>query len=204
MTAEAGYGYIDHGVDTPYVKIGKTPDLRQRLAGIQQGVPFPMQLLWAERVADIDHAEDILKQRYALYHIRGEWYALPPAMRSHWGITIPDTTAYEETYRVALAMILRLLVPEWTSLNSREMLHKIWAKKRSLSNKPLNGMRFDEKWLNGHWSWLRRQGFIQWDRSYYAWITEEGRAYLASLNTQEQDDQMFPPPVDFPSGRYRT
>src|SRR2546422_1881693 len=99
MTAEAGYVYIDHGVDTPYVKIGKTPDLRQRLAGIQQGVPFPMQLLWAERVADIDHAEDILKQRYALYHIRGEWYALPPAMRSHWGITIPDTTAYEETYQ---------------------------------------------------------------------------------------------------------
>ena len=37
-----------------------------------------------------------------------------------------------------------------------------------------------------HLTWLRQQGFIAWNRSNYHWITQEGREYLASLDTQEE------------------
>lgn len=83
----AGYVYIVHGTGTVYIKIGKTTNLFTRLQHLSQGVPFPLVLLAADFVADMDMTEKTLHTKYAAYRTRGEWFALPEAMLARWPIT---------------------------------------------------------------------------------------------------------------------
>ena len=83
---QAGYVYIVHGVDTSYVKVGKTTNIVKRLLALGQGVPFQLQLLYTELVNDMDEGERTLQKRYASFHTRGEWFELPIDILQQWPI----------------------------------------------------------------------------------------------------------------------
>jgi hypothetical protein len=61
------------------VKIGVTTDLRRRLAELQTGCPFTLQVLSAGVFSCPYVVEEELHQRYGGYRIRngGEWFNLP-------------------------------------------------------------------------------------------------------------------------------
>lgn len=81
---QAGYVYIVHGIDTPYIKIGKTTNLPRRMKEIGAGVPFAIRLLSTELVYDMDSAEAAYKERYAAFRTRGEWFALSAEALAQW------------------------------------------------------------------------------------------------------------------------
>jgi Meiotically up-regulated gene 113 len=87
--SQAGYVYIVHGVGTNYIKVGKSTNLQKRLADLQNGVPFPLQLISAQLVYDADEVEATIKQRYASCLSRGEWFVLPDYLLGQWPIDAP-------------------------------------------------------------------------------------------------------------------
>jgi T5orf172 domain. len=86
---QAGYVYIVHGVGTNYIKVGKSTNLQKRLADLQSGVPFPLQLISVQLVHDADEVEATIQRRYAHYLSRGEWFALPEHLLRQWPIDAP-------------------------------------------------------------------------------------------------------------------
>jgi hypothetical protein len=87
---QPGYVYIVHGVGTRYVKIGQTNDVAQRLARIGHGVPFPVQLLYAEMVYDKSEAEARLHAQYAHRRVNGEWFELSLPELAQWPVVTQD------------------------------------------------------------------------------------------------------------------
>jgi hypothetical protein len=83
---QAGYVYIVHGVGTSFIKVGKSANFLSRLEMLENGVPFALEILSVELVYDVDKAEQALLQRYARYHTRGEWFALPEELLAEWPI----------------------------------------------------------------------------------------------------------------------
>jgi Meiotically up-regulated gene 113 len=91
---QAGYVYILHGVGTNFIKVGKSTNLLRRLHDLQQGVPFPLQLISVQLVYDSDEGEKTLKARYADYQTRGEWFALPDHLLKQWPLEAPIQTLF--------------------------------------------------------------------------------------------------------------
>jgi hypothetical protein len=93
---EAGYVYMIHGIETRYVKIGKTTNLVRRLQDLARGVPFPVQLLSAQLVPDMDAEEQRLLVAYAASRTRGEWFEFDEALLAQWAtsarLALPDRT----------------------------------------------------------------------------------------------------------------
>lgn len=75
---EEGYIYIVQGVDTQYVKVGKSTNPLERIKTLEQGLPFPLRILLIRRVADMDREEKVLLHDCEPYRTRGEWCALSP------------------------------------------------------------------------------------------------------------------------------
>ena len=75
---EEGYVYIVQGVDTQYVKVGKSTNPLERIKTLEHGLPFPLCILLIRRVADMETEEKHLLGIYASYRTRGEWFSLPP------------------------------------------------------------------------------------------------------------------------------
>lgn len=73
-----GTVYVIAALETPYVKIGRSllSGSAYRLATLQVGCPFKLQLLYEGRVADAVKTERKLHEKYRSYHHRGEWYHL--------------------------------------------------------------------------------------------------------------------------------
>jgi len=81
---QAGYVYIVHAVGTCYIKVGKTTHVSRRIQQLGSGMPFPVRLLYAELVKDMDTMEQVLKSRYAGFHARGEWFELSQEVLEQW------------------------------------------------------------------------------------------------------------------------
>lgn len=100
---QAGYVYMLHGIDTSYVKIGKTTNLIRRVQELAQGVPFSVQLLSAQLVPDMDASEHSLLQAFAAYRTRGEWFALPHDVLAQWPIAVAARIGAPEDIRATRA-----------------------------------------------------------------------------------------------------
>lgn len=86
--AQAGYVYIVHGQGTNYIKIGKTTNILKRLKDLQHGVPFPLQLISAQLVRDMDEEEARLLKKYQCFQTRGEWCLLPQDALVEWPLDV--------------------------------------------------------------------------------------------------------------------
>ena len=87
---QPGYVYIVHGIGTAYIKVGKTTNILKRLQQINNGVPFPIRLLYAELVQDMDTMEHAIKSRYIAFHVHGEWCELSPEALALWPPYTPE------------------------------------------------------------------------------------------------------------------
>jgi len=68
-------------------KIGVATDPKERLSGIQVGSPFEMRLVRSKEVENAERVEKFLHDHFRKYHLRGEWFDIPPQDR---GFRIPD------------------------------------------------------------------------------------------------------------------
>jgi len=80
----AGSGVVDSGyvyaiMAGQHIKIGWARDLDKRLATLQTSSPKRLQLLGS--IIGFCSDEGRLHERFARYHIRGEWYRDAPAIR---------------------------------------------------------------------------------------------------------------------------
>lgn len=73
----SGYVYAIGIVGTQYVKIGHARRPEKRLAALQGGLPFKLELLYVLKVDDPRGVERTLHELLADGHVRGEWFELP-------------------------------------------------------------------------------------------------------------------------------
>jgi hypothetical protein len=69
----------------PFIKVGMTKDIDQRLIDLQVGCPFQQELVWmsGRRTRFNAHAIELLVHaRISMNHVRGEWFDTNP----HWAI----------------------------------------------------------------------------------------------------------------------
>jgi hypothetical protein len=94
--SEVGYVYVIYGQGTNYIKIGKTTNILKRLRVLQNGVPFPLQLISVQLVADMDAEERRLLDEYQCFHTRGEWFVMPDDFLQRWPLNPPVTAFIQE------------------------------------------------------------------------------------------------------------
>src|SRR6266853_3706237 len=85
--SQPGYVYLVHGRGTSYIKAGKTTRLFKRVQQLSQGVPFPIDILYAALVHDMDEEERLLKHRFQVFRSRGEWFEVPKDILAEWPVT---------------------------------------------------------------------------------------------------------------------
>ena len=73
---KAGYIYIIHCVGFPYYKIGRSVNPKARIASLQIGIPFELQIEYAIAVKDMADVEYRVSRLYNSKCVRGEWYLL--------------------------------------------------------------------------------------------------------------------------------
>lgn len=67
--------YIVHAIGTTRYKIGKTDKLEKRLAALQTGSPFPLEVIHSFEAHD--ETEKVIHEAFAIYRLHGEWFDLP-------------------------------------------------------------------------------------------------------------------------------
>jgi hypothetical protein len=90
-----GYIYWVRLGETRYVKIGRALNVTTRLYELQDGSPFPLQVMHTVHVANMENAEQQLHLQFAAYHIRGEWFLFPSGSFAH------DTTDTLEAHKAS-------------------------------------------------------------------------------------------------------
>ncbi len=71
--------YLIRCGDSNYYKIGQSRRaFANRLAMLQVGCPYNLELMFALKVTGYLAAEHDLHERYDLQHVRGEWFELSP------------------------------------------------------------------------------------------------------------------------------
>lgn len=74
-TAQPGWVYL---LQTGWhYKIGKSSDVRARIAGLQTASPYLIKLLHAVQTDDMGWLETLLHETYQEYRTNGEWFELP-------------------------------------------------------------------------------------------------------------------------------
>lgn len=77
---KTGYTYLIHCTGTPYYKIGHSKNMPlSRLADLQTGCPYPLELVAMSRTEDCIGFERLIQYTHEPLHERGEWYEFRPA-----------------------------------------------------------------------------------------------------------------------------
>jgi hypothetical protein len=63
-----------------HYKIGKTKNVRQRVADLQTASPYLIELVCAVYTENMDRQEQWFHRTYAEYRTNGEWFEFPPEM----------------------------------------------------------------------------------------------------------------------------
>ena len=70
--------YIVRAVGTPRVKIGRTKNVRRRIASLQTGCPYPIELLNEIKTKGCGSViEGHIHRAFDRYRVLGEWFELP-------------------------------------------------------------------------------------------------------------------------------
>jgi len=99
------------------VKIGIAEDPHRRLGELQVSCPFELTVRNSRRPVDAQEVESFLHDHFERYHMRGEWFDIPPDLRD---FTIP--TKIHSTGRPNVAVPRggeRHLTAEWGELLER-------------------------------------------------------------------------------------
>lgn len=76
LRPQPGYVYLLHAPEVQCYKIGRSKEIKSRVALLNIQLPFDVQLVHKIECADYISAEKALHLRFADKHLRGEWFAL--------------------------------------------------------------------------------------------------------------------------------
>ena len=129
------------------LKIGCTKNFSQRMVDLQVGSPDELTLLWRSgpmTQSEAFAAERYLHEKFAAFHVRGEWHSPAPELLSFikdvavacpsdiYAIRIPDTSN-----EVNLTLGFRQMFPRKTRrVNKKAEIEKIEKRRKELKEKP--------------------------------------------------------------------
>lgn len=70
--------YLIKSKEDNYYKIGRATDVSQRLASLETGTPFDLELVFSQEVNDAVKVEQDLHLMFSSKRVKGEWFRLTP------------------------------------------------------------------------------------------------------------------------------
>jgi len=85
---EAGVIYFVGSMEHGWCKIGKTVNLRRRVATMQTGCPFTIDVLHYIKTDDTLKAERVQHRKFNKHRIRGEWFNIEGNLKDYLTLRI--------------------------------------------------------------------------------------------------------------------